>query len=70
MENTKQIMNCKEVAEYLGLNYFTVIKYARTKKIPAYKAGKEWKFHKDTLDEFIRGKMLQNLEDGGMKQSG
>lgn len=62
MDNTKQILNCKEVAEYLGMNYFTIIKYARTGILPAFKTGKEWKFHRDTLDAYIKEKMLQNVE--------
>lgn len=69
MENTKTIMNCKEVAEYIGLNYFTVLKYAKTGRLPAFKTGKEWKFHKDTLDEFIKEKSRLNIRTSDRKET-
>jgi excisionase family DNA binding protein len=61
MENEKMIMSCKDVAKYLGLNYFTIIKYAKSGKIPAFKTGKDWKFHRETLDNFLKEKSMLNV---------
>ncbi|MCX5714141.1 MAG: helix-turn-helix domain-containing protein, partial [Candidatus Omnitrophica bacterium] len=46
MNKNKEIMTTKEVAEYLGIHPLTVHKYARQGKIPAFKIGTDWRFHK------------------------
>lgn len=58
---SKEIMTAKEVAQYLSLHPLTVHKYARAGKIPAFKIGTDWRFHKKTLEKWIRGKLTSNL---------
>lgn len=60
MEN-KNILSVKEVAEYLGLNYFTVTRYAKSGRLPAVKTGRKWLFHRETLEEFIKDKAKKNV---------
>lgn len=62
MEN-KTILSVKEVAELLGLNYFTITRYAKTGRLPAFKSGRKWLFHRETLDAFIREKTLSNIAE-------
>lgn len=49
----KSLMNAKEAAEYLKLNYMTVYKLAQAGRIPASKIGGNWRFKKEILDEWI-----------------
>jgi excisionase family DNA binding protein len=48
-----EIMTVEEVAKYLKLTPQTVYKWAQEGQIPAAKLGKEWRFRKRILDEWI-----------------
>lgn len=60
MEN-KNILSVKEVAEYLGMNYFTIVRYAKSGRLPAMKTGRKWLFHRETLEDFIKDKAKENV---------
>jgi PTS system nitrogen regulatory IIA component len=47
------IMTLEEVAAYLKLKPQTIYTWAQQKKIPAAKLGKEWRFKKSIIDEWI-----------------
>ena len=64
---TKEIMTAKDVAEYLHIHPLTVHKYAREGKIPAFKIGTGWRFHKKYIEDWIQEKLLNN--DHGRKNS-
>lgn len=51
---TKEIMNLKEVAKYLGLNERTVYNLVRRCEIPATKIGRQWRVKKENLDEMFK----------------
>ena len=57
----KEIMTAKEVAQYLSIHLLTVHKYAREGKIPAFKIGTDWRFHKKSLEKWIHSKSTSNL---------
>jgi len=46
----------EELAKYLKLHTFTVRRLAREGKIPSFKAGGQWRFRKDEIDTWSRGK--------------
>lgn len=50
MEN---IMTLEEVANYLKLKPQTIYIWAQKGNIPAVKLGKEWRFRKDVIDEWL-----------------
>jgi excisionase family DNA binding protein len=56
----KEIMTAKEVAEYLNIHPLTVHKYAREGKIPAFKIGTDWRFHKKYIARWIKEKLSVN----------
>lgn len=60
MEKTKEILTAKEVAEYLNIHPLTVHKYARDGKIPAFKIGTDWRFHKKFIEKWIQEKLEYN----------
>jgi excisionase family DNA binding protein len=57
MIKDKEIMTSKEVAEYLNIHPLTVNKLAREGKIPAFKIGTDWRFHKKYIEKWIREKL-------------
>lgn len=62
MSKNKEIWTTKEVAEYLNIHPLTVHKYAREGKIPAFKIGTDWRFHKKYIERWIKEKSTYNLE--------
>jgi len=58
----KEILTAKEVADYLNLHIFTVHRYAREGKIPAFKIGMDWRFSKRAIDHWIKEKIASNKE--------
>lgn len=56
MRKSREILTAKEVAEYLNIHPLTVHKYAREGKIPAFKIGTDWRFHKKYIQRWIEDK--------------
>jgi excisionase family DNA binding protein len=52
----EELMNVKEAASYLRLNYMTVYKLAQKRVLPACKVGGNWRFRKDILDDWMQKK--------------
>jgi len=50
----KEILDLKEVAEYLRLNKRTVYNLVRKGEIPGTKIGRQWRVKKDSLDDLFR----------------
>lgn len=65
------LMTVEEVAQYLRLKPQTIYKWAQEKKIPAVKLGKEWRFRKRILDEWLDGQISHKQEerDSGQHES-
>lgn len=59
---TREIMTAKEVADYLNLHTLTVHRYAREGKIPAFKIGSDWRFHKKYIERWIKEKLAVNQQ--------
>ena len=72
MANTKskEILTAKDVADYLGLHPFTVHKYAREGKIPAFKLGADWRFHKRHIEKWIKEKVSFNSAGKDRRKAG
>lgn len=61
MSKDKEILTVKDVAEYFSIHPLTVQRYAREGKIPAFKIGTDWRFHKKFIERWIREKSAGNL---------
>ena len=48
------IMTIEEVAAYLKIPKFTVYTLTQEGKIPCQKVGRQWRFHKEAIDRWIR----------------
>ena len=60
VKKTKEIWDAKDVSDYLHVHLFTVHKYAREGKIPAFKIGADWRFHRKSIEKWIRDKEQSN----------
>ena len=69
MVKEREIMTTKEVAEYLNIHPLTVHKYAREGKIPAFKIGTDWRFHKKYIERWIKEKSSYNAQRKETKKS-
>ncbi|MFH0826962.1 MAG: helix-turn-helix domain-containing protein [Candidatus Omnitrophota bacterium] len=69
MAKDKEIMTAKEVAEYLNIHPLTVHRYAREGRIPAFKIGTDWRFHKKYIERWIREKSVYNSENKERRKS-
>jgi excisionase family DNA binding protein len=49
-----EILSVDETAERLGLHDETVRRFAREGRIPAFKAGRSWRFSTEQLDAWVR----------------
>lgn len=62
MAKSKEILTTKEVAEYLHIHPLTVHRYARAGRIPAFKIGTDWRFHKKHIEQWIKQKVSLNFD--------
>ncbi len=69
MTKDKEILTAKEVAEYLNIHPLTVHRYAREGRIPAFKIGTDWRFHKKYIERWIREKSSYNSESKERRKS-
>lgn len=53
--NSSDILTVEEAADLLKIPRSSVYKLAQEGKIPATKIGKHWRFHRQTLVNFICG---------------
>ena len=53
MDDTREIMTADQAAEFIGYAPVTVRKLARERQIPCRKMGKEWRFTRRQLIEWI-----------------
>jgi excisionase family DNA binding protein len=50
---TKDVLNAEEAAEFLGFNPYTIREKARLGEIPGRKIGREWRFSRRRLLEWL-----------------
>jgi len=48
-----EAMSARELAEYLGLHYRTVLNLARRGVIPGRRIGGTWRFHRPTIERWL-----------------
>jgi excisionase family DNA binding protein len=53
-ENKSELMTAEETCRYLKITPRTLYRYLRNHQIPAFKLGKEWRFVRSDLEQWIR----------------
>jgi excisionase family DNA binding protein len=49
-----ELMTATETCRYLRITSRTLYRYLRNRQIPAFKLGKEWRFVRSDLEQWIR----------------
>jgi len=52
----REILTVAEVAEYLRVHTTTIYRLLKTRKLPAFRVGSDWRFFRDDIDSWIRGR--------------
>ena len=55
-EDLPELLDVKQVAAYLGLHEVTVLKFARRRRLPGFKVGREWRFRADELRAWVQAR--------------
>ena len=55
-------VNLEDIAEHLSLSQDTVRTWIKEGKLPAYKAGKRYKFKLSEVDEWVRTGRIKDKE--------
>ena len=64
----KEVMNIKELAQYLGIGKSKIYNLIRQKKIPAAKIGRQYRFSKEVIDAWLKEKLItQKKEEPQLK---
>lgn len=63
----KSIMNVEEVAEYLCFSVKKIYRLVETNKIPASRIGRQYRFVKAAVDEWLRDKSILGKPDWGQR---
>jgi excisionase family DNA binding protein len=53
-EDSKELMNVKEVTEYLRLSRATLYRLLEKKEIPCYKVGRGIRFKREEVREYLK----------------
>jgi excisionase family DNA binding protein len=53
MDDEQEVMNSKEAGEFLRVSPETVIREARGGRLPGRRVGKEWRFSRGALMEWL-----------------
>jgi excisionase family DNA binding protein len=64
MNETRDILNIDEAAELLGVSVKTFNKVLHTTNLPARKIGREWKFSRQALIDWVGSGRSQDFYEG------
>ena len=53
MQDQKEFYTAQELADKLSVNVMTIYRYIKSKKLKAYKIGKEFRIDKVDFDSFL-----------------
>jgi excisionase family DNA binding protein len=59
---TREVMDIRQAADYLGISSDSLYKYASEGLIPAFKLGNRWRFKRSLLDHWMELQSSDGLE--------
>lgn len=59
----KEIMDVKELAQYLRIGKSKIYALIRQKKIPASRIGRQYRFSKEVLDAWLKERIITKKEE-------
>ena len=60
-------VNIEELAEYLSITVDTARTWIKAGNLPAYKAGRRYKFKLSEVDEWVRSGKIKECDENGKK---
>ena len=57
-----ELLTVEETCRYLKITPRTLYRYLRSRKIPAFKLGKEWRFVRSDLEQWIRDRTRTTVD--------
>ncbi len=72
---TREVMDIRQAAEYLGISGDTLYRYASEGFVPAFKLGNRWRFRKSLLDGWmdeksgVKAASVPEVVEPGQKKS-
>jgi len=57
------IMTIDELSDYLRISKSTVYKLVQSGRLPGKKAGRQWRFHKNAIDEWLSAHPQEAVAD-------
>lgn len=58
-----QVMDIKELSEYLGIGKSKIYSLIRHKKIPASRIGRQYRFSKQVIDGWLKERLITGKEE-------
>ena len=65
-KDIKQVMDIKELSDYLGIGKSKIYSLIRQKKIPASRIGRQYRFSKEVVDSWLKEKIITKKEDSDL----
>lgn len=62
-QEVKEIMNIKELSEYLGIGKSKIYSLIRYKKIPASRIGRQYRFSKEVVNNWLKERIITKKEE-------
>ncbi len=64
--DVKEVMDIKELSEYLGIGKSKIYNLIRNRKIPASRIGRQYRFSKEVVDAWLKEKIITRKEESVM----
>jgi excisionase family DNA binding protein len=68
LEGPKEILNMEEASQFLGVSIKTFHKVLREGDIPGRKVGREWKFSRQALIQWVGSAKARDFQSNGRKR--
>ena len=62
----REVMDIKSLAEYLGMGKSKIYALIRYKKIPASRIGRQYRFSRTVIDQWLNERLITKGEDTQM----
>ena len=61
-----EVMDIKTLAQYLGMGRSKIYNLIRQKKVPASRIGRQYRFSKPLIDQWLKERLITRPEDNEM----
>lgn len=62
-----EVLDLMGACDFLKIAKPTLYKYIRTGQIPAFKVGRVWRFHRESLDTWVKGRVTEDTKARSQK---